>query len=339
MAPRPRFSSVLEDPGFKLPPGKKLGGAIAAAYSPEGDVFLLHQWNPPGLAQTPGSADEFLPDVARFKPDGTFVDAWGGPDHIPRVDGIQQWPMGREGIEIDAEGNVWIFGYSKDDDAVLKFNQAGELLLRIGQRGRRGDDDDTQFLGGPTSCYHDVENREVFVSDGYSNHRVISFNSDTGEFIRMWGAYGKKPSEVSAADSYGNPVHKVAIGPKGTLFVCDRPNCRIQEFELIPGGAKFLREIVIAPGTENWGSAFDLAFHPDGKFMYVCDGSNIRIWVVDLDTSEVLGWTSAYQQEEGDGNIPRHFNLVHRFRHEPSGDILLACTGRGYLRMKYLGIS
>ena len=69
------------------------------------------------------------------------------------------------------------------------------------------------------------------------------------------------------------------------------------------------------------------------------DGSNIRVWVVDLESFEVLGWTSGFEQGEGDGNIPRHFNLVHRFRHEPTGDILLCCTGRGYLRMKYLGIS
>lgn len=339
MAPRPRFSAELEDPKFKLPPGKKLGGAIAAAYSPEGDVFLLHQYNPPGVDMDFGDPGDYLPDVARFKADGTFVDAWGGPDHVPRLNGVQQWPLGREGIECDDEGNVWVFGYYQGDDAVLKFNQQGDLLLRIGQREMPGSNADTQFLGGPTSCYHDVENREVFISDGYGNNRVIAFNSDTGEFTRMWGAYGKNPSELSSEEAYGNPVHKVALGPRGRLYVCDRPNSRVQEFERVPGGVKFLREVVIAPGTEYWGSAFDLAFHPGGKFMYVCDGSNIRVWVVDVDSFEVLGWTSAIQETEGDGNIPRHFSLVHRFRLEPTGDLLLACTGRGYLRMKYLGIS
>src|SRR4029077_12066889 len=116
--------------------------------------------------------------------------------------------------------------------AVLKFSPAGELLLRIGQRGKAGDDDDTQFLNRPTTRYHDPETREVFVTDGYGNHRVISFNADSGAFIRMWGAYGKKPSMLepeapkaaygrpptSQQPDYGSPVHKVARGPDGKLY-------------------------------------------------------------------------------------------------------------------------
>ncbi|MCB2059153.1 MAG: hypothetical protein R3E09_09345 [Novosphingobium sp.] len=338
MPPRPRFSPHVEQVELKPPPGKKLGGMIAADFAPNGDLLVLHQYNPPGVDIGDVNPDDFLPDVARFRPDGTFVDAWGGPDQVPAVDGVPQWPAGREGIECDAEGNVWIFGYSKGDDAVLKLSESGELLMRLGERERPGNDNDTALLGGPTSCYHDVENREVFISDGYGNHRVIAFNSDTGEFTRMWGAYGKKPSELSPEEGYGNPVHKVAVGPNGLLYVCDRLKCRVQEFERIPGGVKFLREVTIAPGTENWGSAFDLAFPEGGKYMYVCDGSNIRIWVVDLDTFTVLGWSTAYDATEGDDNVPRHFSLVHRFRLEASGDILLCCTTHGLKRLKYTGI-
>src|SRR5262249_51984125 len=158
----------------------------------------------------------------------------------------------------------------------------GELLLRIGQRGQPGGDDDTELLDRATSCYHDVESREVFIADGYGNHRVIAFNSHTGEFTRMWAAYGKQPSSLPAVDAFGNPVHKVARGPDGRIYVGDRIKGRVQEFELIPDGARFLREVVIAPGTAGFGSAFDLAFEPDGKFMYVADGSNHRVWTVDL---------------------------------------------------------
>src|SRR5581483_9156868 len=128
------------------------------------------------------TTDGWLPDVVHLTADGKYVNAWGGPDHIPAVDGVSQLPEGREGIECDRDGNIWIFGYYGADHAVLKFSPKGELLLRIGQRGRLGNDDDTKFLGRPTSCYHNTKTREVFVSDGYDNHRVIAFNADTGAF-------------------------------------------------------------------------------------------------------------------------------------------------------------
>jgi len=338
MTARPRFSPVLETPHLTLPPQKKLGGIIAAAYAPSGDLFVLHQFNPPGVDLGKVNAEDHLPDVVRFSRQGEFIEAWGGPHHIPSVDGVSQWPAGREGLECDAEGNLWVFGFYAGDHAVLKLSPSGKLLLRIGEREKPGNDDDTRFLNRPTSCYHDVAAREVFVSDGYGNHRVIAFNSDTGEFTRMWGAYGKAPGSLSANEGFGNPVHKVARGPNGRIYVCDRINNRVQEFELVAGGARFLREVSIAPGTKMFGAAFDIGFSPDGNYIYVADGSNIRIWIVDPESFKVLGWASANTDTEGDVNLPRHYGIVHRFTVEPSGDLLLACTSRGLLRMKYLGI-
>ena len=216
----------------------------------------------------------------------------------------------------------------------------GELLMRIGQRGRRGDDDDTQFLGdGVTSCFHDIEAREVFVADGYSNHRIIAFNSDTGAFTRMWGAFGEKPSQVTPDRQYGSPVHKIARGPNGHMYVCDRENSRIQEFALVAGGACFLREVYVARGTPGFGAAFDIAFTGDGHFMLVADGVNARIWSVALDSFEVRGWTSTFVDEEGTDNSPATHSLVHRFAMEPNGDLLLCATTPGFLHMRYLGVS
>lgn len=337
--PRPRFSTEMETIELQVPEGKKIGAILAVDVDKNGDLLALHQWNAPGADVSHLNGGDYLPDVVRFTADGKFVEAWGGPDHIPAVDGVPQWPIGREGIEIDDERNIWIFGYSMDDDAVLKFSPSGELLLRIGARGKWGGNEDTATLGGPTSCYHDVANREVFISDGYRNQRVIAFNSDTGEFTRMWGAYGKQPAELSEEESFGNPVHKVSVGPGGKLYVCDRIKNRVQEFERVPGGAKFLREVYVAPGTQHFGSTFDLAFPEGDKYMYVSDGTNIRIWVVDLDSFEVVGWSTATDVTEGEDNVSRPFSLVHRFRMEPSGDLLLCSVSRGLQRMKYLGIS
>lgn len=335
MTLRPRFSPQLETLALQLPRGKTLGSVLAAAYAPNGDLFVLHQPLPPSLG---GDEASRLPDIVHLDGNGNYIDAWGGPDHIPAVNGVSQWPEGREGIECDRDGNLWLFGYLPNDNAVLKFSPQGKLLLRIGERGKAGNDDDVHFLNGPTSCYHDINTREVFVSDGYGNHRVIAFNSDTGEFSRMWGAYGRKPSSLSATEGFGNPVHKVAAGPDGRLYVCDRINNRVQEFELVPGGARFLREVVVAPGTAIYGAAFDMAFSPDGRYIYVADGSNNRVWTVDHESFTVLGWASTRTETEGDSNLPVHYGLLHRFTIEPSGDLLLACTIRGLQRLKYLGV-
>jgi DNA-binding beta-propeller fold protein YncE len=177
----------------------------------------------------------------------------------------------------------------------------------------------------------------VFVTDGYGNHRVIAFNSDTGTFTRMWGAYGKPPAGLSPEEAFGNPVHKIVRGPNGLIYVCDRIRNRIQEFELIPGGARFLREVEVGIGTMLFGSCFDIAFSQDQRFMYVADGSNIRVWIVELADLSVVGWISANNQTEGSDNFARVFGILHRFRAMPNGDLLLCCTGAGLKRLKYLG--
>jgi hypothetical protein len=332
--PRPRFSPTVEPLPLHLPPDQALGPAIDLVRAPNRDLFLLHH----GSVSDPGAAATFLPHVVHFTADGDYIRAWGGDDHVPAIDGVSQWPAGPEGLDCDADGNLWLFGYQEGDCAVLNFSPEGELLLRIGQRGRPGHDDDTQFLDRATSCYHDVANREVFVADGYGNHRVIAFNSDTGAFTRMWGAYGEKPS-LSSGEGFGNPVHALVRGPEGHIYVGDRIKGRVQEFELVPGGARFLREVVIAPGTTGFGSAFDLAFAPGGSFLHVADGTNHRVWTVDLESFAVLGWASTRTETEGEDNLPAAHGLLHRFTIEPNGDLLLACVTAGFKRMRCSGVS
>ena len=66
MVVRPRFSTEIEPFELDLPAGKKIGGVIAADFTPEGDLLVLHQSSAPGR-EVPGlDLSAFLPDVTRF---------------------------------------------------------------------------------------------------------------------------------------------------------------------------------------------------------------------------------------------------------------------------------
>jgi hypothetical protein len=328
--PRPHFAIDPTAELIRLPPGRRIGSSLAADFGPDGHLWLLQEPN--------DDAPDLLPHVVEFDEAGAFVAAWGGPDSVPKVNGVSQWPEGVEGLEVDAESNLWVFGYKADDHAVLKFSRTGELLLRIGERGVPGDNSSRTHLNRPTTAYHDVAEREVFVSDGYGNHRVVAFDADTGEFKRMWGAYGEDPAAQEPERRFGNPVHKVALGPDGLIYVADRMKNRVQAFERIAGGARFVREVNIAPGTQLFGAAFDIAFSPDGAFMYVADGSNNRVWIVSMDSFAVLGWTGSYCDAEGTANLPAFTGLIHRFLVDPHGNIILVRPALGLQLLRFEGV-
>src|SRR5438128_6218838 len=84
---------------------------------------------------------------------------------------------------------------------------------------------------------------ELFVADGYFNHRVIVFDADTGKYKRHWGAYGKRPDDGvkfppraqlvqgPAPEGFNNPVHAVVVSNDDIVYVADRTNNRLQVFK------------------------------------------------------------------------------------------------------------
>ena len=111
--------------------------------------------------------------------------------------------------------------------------------------------------------------------------------------------------------------------------------------ELVPGGARFIREVWLAQGTSVFGTgaAWNVEFSPDGRYLYVGDGANFRIWILDRESMEILGATTVHDEYEVEANRPIHFSLTHRFAVEPNGDMLLACVNRGLRRLKFIGVS
>jgi DNA-binding beta-propeller fold protein YncE len=69
------------------------------------------------------------------------------------------------------------------------------------------------------------------------------------------------------------------------VYACDRANNRFQIFRK---DGSFVKEVFIAKETSG-ATVWDIEFSPDQRFMYVADGGNQKIWILQRDTQQVLG--------------------------------------------------
>ena len=76
---------------------------------------------------------------------------------------------------------------------ILKFTNAGKFVMQIGKRGQSTGDTDTINVHQPADVFVHAPSNELYVADGYGNHRVIVFDAESGKFKRTWGAFGGKP--------------------------------------------------------------------------------------------------------------------------------------------------
>ena len=224
------------------------------------------------------------------------------------------------------------------DSMVLKFTQDGKFLMAIGKAGASEGSNDVANLGLPAKTFVDPKTNELYVADGYGNKRVIVFDAETGQYKRHWGAYGNKPEDKNLgpykpdapiAQQFRNPVHCSELSHDGLLYVCDRVNDRIQVFK--PDGT-FVKEVFIAKNTLGDGSVWDIAFSkdPQQKYMYLADGANEKIYVMQRETLEIL--TSF-----GDGGRqPGQFYAVHSIATDSKGNIYTTETYRGQRVQKFV---
>lgn len=143
------------------------------------------------------------PSVMQFDPKGNLLRAWGGPaDPGKCVEPACEWPNPEHGIFVDHNMNVWLGG--QGGRAVLKFSADGTFLLQIGQRlpspasspasnDTSGASNGTPLLGQPADMEVDPETNELYIADGYTNHRIIVVDARTGMYRRHWGGLRAEP--------------------------------------------------------------------------------------------------------------------------------------------------
>ncbi len=341
------------DPAWPRPlPNRWIIGAVAGvAVDSRDHVWITHR---PSTLQPNETRSiwKAAPPVLEFDANGTLVSSWGGPGKG------YDWPQLEHGIFVDRNDFVWLGAGGEKDAHILKFRRDGTFVMQIGRQGQGGGSSDTRNLGAPANVFVDADANEVYVADGYVNHRVIVFDATTGAYKRHWGAYGNKPDDgfftragetlpgpfrgvvqhenrPSQYDPNGPPapqfriVHAVRISNDGLVYVCDRTNDRLQVFTK---DGRFLRETVIAKDTLGSGSVWDVGFSTDPRqaYLFINDGTNQLIYVLDRQTLEIVSTFG------GAGRWAGQFYGAHNLAVNSRGDLFITETYEGKRVQKFV---
>jgi sugar lactone lactonase YvrE len=195
---------------------------------------------------------------------------------------LRSWGKGMfgnaHGMRADRHGKIWVT--DNGDHQVMRFSRDGKLELILGVKGKPATDD--KSFNRPTDIAFSPDGKFVYVSDGYGNSRVVKFTYD-GRFVKTWGKPGTAPSEF-------NTVHSVAVDSKGTVYVSDRENNRIQIFD---ADGEFLRQWTHLGATQNifitQADEMFIITHRNNIENLTYDTLAGRIMKIDKDSGRILG--------------------------------------------------
>ena len=280
------------------------------------------------------------PPVLEFDRQGNLVNAWGDRNVLPN---------GLHGCFVDFQDNVYIGG--NGDGIVQKYSHDGRhLLLQIGTRGvcdsangtcgNPGANMSTTRLNQPANMTVDPANGDIYIADGYGNHRVVVFNRN-GVFLRQWGNSGLGPGQFQPNDG-GHP-HCIVMSAEGLLYACDRGSDRIQVFEKNPSNCtgvppnrvcQPLRIISVVPGRgqDTAGSAWDVGFSKDRRqtFLFDVDGGDEVLWTFDHATGVRLTFFGRPGHQAGE------FTFLHSIVLDSHGNMFLGETIGGRRVQKFV---
>ena len=253
------------------------------------------------------------PEVIELDPEGNVVSSWGGPGYIP------EWPTALQTVIADREGNVWVAGTSPQD-SILKFTRDGKLLWDFGHRPPKGtqykeNNQNTDVLGSKGRFNLDQDAKEIYI---ITNKRVLVYGYD-GSFKRGWGGHGMPLSEITndpippyqwnggpppEEKNFVPDLHFAEISKDGMVYIGERGQDRISVYTK---QGKWIQDFSVSPNTPSrgpdcgglppntkmppCGTTYKMVFSkdPDQKYMYVADGTNNVVWILDRKTGKTLG--------------------------------------------------
>jgi DNA-binding beta-propeller fold protein YncE len=317
-----------------LPNHWLLGSAVGVAVDERDRIHVVHRTDSfnrrteIGAAAAPPTGDCCLPapNVLVFDAAGALVAHWGGPD-----DG-RPWPAGNHRIAVAPDGSTWIGGIGENDAGFHRYARDGRHLGSVAGAA-------LESIARAMDVAFDRAGGVAFVADA-AGRRVVVLDANTGAVRRSWGAYGRAPDGTEppayapgepAATQFRN-VHCVELANDGHVYVCDRESNRVQVFR---SDGSYVTEKVIMPETLGEGAVWDVALSrdPQQAFLYVADGSNMRVHILDRRSLDVLTSFGT------GGRQPGQFFAVHSIATDSEGNLYTAETyeGKRVQKFRFMG--
>ncbi|MGH9254997.1 MAG: hypothetical protein ACRD3C_10550 [Vicinamibacterales bacterium] len=254
------------------------------------------------------------PEVIELDQEGNVVHAWGGPGYHPA------WPTALQTVIADTKGFVWVAGTAAQD-SILKFTRDGKFVSDFGHRPPAEaammpeNNQETGFLVNKGRFQLDEVANELYI---IQQKRVLIYDASTGAYKRGWGGHGMPLSEISndpippykwtgapppPERNFVPDLHFVEISKDRMVYIGERGQNRIEVFTT---DGKFVKEFSVSPNTPArgegcgglantkmppCGTTYKLAISrdPQQKFLYVADGTNNKVWILDRQSGRTLG--------------------------------------------------
>jgi streptogramin lyase len=288
-------------PFLKMPTGLYMGEAIGVATNSKGHVFVYTR-----SAQT---------RLFEFDQNGNFVKEIGAGNY-----GFEF----AHSVRVDPQDNIWVV--DEGTNMIIKFNPEGtKVVMVLGHRPETVlgavetvsttplPPPDKYLFRRPTDVAWDPQGN-IFVSDGYVNHRVVKFDKN-GKFVTQVGSEksGTEPSQF-------NTPHGIAVDRQGTVYVADRANQRMQVFDNnlklkdIYANIGNSWTVCVSPGPHQY--LFTSNSNPNGNAPGTWDNTG-EIYKMELDGRIIGKFGHA-------SKLPGGFQVVHMMDCRNPNEIIVA---------------